>query len=145
MAVTTVTIGEATEAADVEAAQRWADQQFDELVSQPWGTAKVTLTAKRDGALIGTAIGNCAAGVAYLGELIVAEGERNGGVGAQLLSAFEAWAQAQGAHKCTLNTDRDRPAVRFYERHGWHTLCVLDDHYEHRTSLLMGKAMPPRP
>ncbi len=140
-----VTIGEATDATDVAAAQRWADGEFDKLVSQPWYTAKVALTARRDGVLIGAAIGNCSAGVAYLGELIVAEGERNGGVGAQLLAAFEAWAQAQGAHKCTLHTDRDGPAARFYERHGWHILCMLDDHYEHRTSLLMAKAMPSRP
>jgi len=145
MAVTTVTIREATEATDTDAVQRWADREFDKVSAQPWYTAKVVLAAERDDVLIGAAIGKCAAGVAHLGELIVAERERNSGVGAQLLAAFETWAQAQGAHKCTLNTDRDRPAVRFYERHGWHTLCVLDDHYEHRTSLLMGKAMPPRP
>lgn len=137
-----VTIREAT---DAGAVRRWVDAEFDKQDAQPWTTAKVTFTAERDGALIGAAIGGCVAGVGHLGDLIVGEGERDRGVGAQLLAAFEAWAWVRGAHKCTLNTQAGRPAVHFYERHGWRVSAVQENHYQGRTYLQMMKEPPPVP
>lgn len=135
----TVTIQESP---DHDAVHHWIDKEFDKIDSPPaWDTAKITLTATRDGILIGGAIGTCVAGVGHLGELMVSEGERNDGVGAQLLAAFEEWARRQGAHLCTLHTDGDRPAARFYVRHGWRVLYTIEDHYHHRATLLMAKAL----
>lgn len=133
-----VTIREAAEAGAVRA---FLDKEWERIETEPWRTARVTFVAKHEGQIIGAATGNCDAGVAHLSELMVAVGERNAGIGEQLLAAFEAWAAAQGAHKFTLHTHRDRPAVRFYKWHGWRTAYVMEDHYQHRTSLLMTKAV----
>ncbi len=124
---------------DRDAVQAFADAEFEKLDPVPWRSAQITLAAERDGALIGAVRASYDAGIAHLSELIVAADERNNGTGAQLLAAFEAWAREQGAHRCTLHTDRDRPAVRFYERHGWHIAYIMPDHYQHRTFLLMTK------
>ena len=130
---------------DHDAVHRWVDAEFDKIDPPPaWYSTKITLTATRDGALIGAAIGTCVAGVAHLGELMVGEGERNGGVGAQLLAAFEGWGRQQGAHLCTLNTNGDRPAARFYARHGWRVFYTIEDHYHHHPTLLMGKELSPQ-
>lgn len=52
--------------------------------------------------------------------LVVGEGHRSGGIGAELLGAGEAWAARIG---CTTMTVRSRVtrerAHRFYERHGY--------------------------
>lgn len=137
-------MGEVTirEAAEGDAVGAFLDGQWQRLDAEPWPTAKVAFVAEREGRVIGAATGSYNAGVAHLSDLLVAAGERDAGLGARLLAVFEAWAAAQGAHKMTLHTDRDRPAVPFYERHGWRTAYVMDDHYQHRTFLLMTKAIP---
>jgi GNAT superfamily N-acetyltransferase len=94
--------------------------------------------------LIGAATCSISAGVAHLGELMVAEAERNNGIGARLLAAFEEWSRAHGAHKLTLDTRHHGPAQRFYERHGWRVAYVMEDHYLRRDYAEMVKE-PERP
>jgi GNAT superfamily N-acetyltransferase len=105
------------------------DAQWLGLDPEPWTGGQCVIRAERDGELIGVATCTFSAGVAHLSELMVIAGERNGGLGARLLAAFEQWAAAHGAHKLTLNTRRDGPAQRFYTRHGWQVAHVLERHY----------------
>ncbi len=59
MAVMAITIGEATEAADVAAVQHWAEAEFDLLNAQPWHTDESRRSPRNaSGVLIGAAIGN---------------------------------------------------------------------------------------
>ena len=52
--------------------------------------------------------------------MVVDEGRRSAGIGAELLAAAEAWARAHGATSMTVRsrTTRGR-AHAFYERHGY--------------------------
>ena len=61
--------------------------------------------------------------VATIGGLVVGEGHRSGGIGAELLAAAEDWARANGAGKMTVRSrvTRER-AHRFYEREGYFLL-----------------------
>ena len=62
-------------------------------------------------------------GAAYLRLLLVADGRRGAGVGAQLLSEVERRAIKQHAnHMYLLATSDNHAARRFYERHGYR--CV---------------------
>ena len=58
---------------------------------------------------------------AELAGLVVADGSRSAGVGAALLRAAEAWAEAQGFEflRVRSNVMRER-AHRFYHREGYH-------------------------
>ena len=57
---------------------------------------------------------------ADIGGLVVDEGHRSGGVGAELLAAAEAWARERGARTMMVRSRvaRER-AHRFYERKGY--------------------------
>lgn len=58
--------------------------------------------------------------VGTLDELYVAPAHRNQGLGADLLSAAEAWVSASGGNLLQINVDgEDIDARRFYERHGY--------------------------
>jgi GNAT superfamily N-acetyltransferase len=61
--------------------------------------------------------------VATIGGLIVGEGHRSSGIGAELLTAAEAWARENGAGKMVVRSrvTRER-AHRFYEREGYRLL-----------------------
>ena len=61
--------------------------------------------------------------VATIGGLIIGEGHRSGGIGAELLTAAEAWARENGAAKMVVRSrvTRER-AHRFYEREGYRLL-----------------------
>ncbi len=115
------------------------DAQWQALDPEPWTDARGVIKAERDGALIGVATCSMDAGVAHLSELMVAPEERNSGLGARLLAAFEEWATQHGAHKLTLHTRHHGPAQRFYERHGWHIAHVLANHYLHTDYAAMVK------
>ena len=58
-------------------------------------------------------------GAAYLRLLLVAEGRRGGGVGAQLLAEVEQRAEQYANHMYLLATSDNHAARRFYERHGY--------------------------
>ena len=51
--------------------------------------------------------------------IAVARSERNKGIGSQLLEALAARARDLGHERIALAVERDNPAVRLYERHGF--------------------------
>ena len=112
-----------------ERVRTFLDTEWLAVDPESWTSAMCVITAKRNGQLVGAATCKISAGVAHLGELMVAEAERNKGIGTRLLHAFEEWGAAHGAHKLTLDTRRDGDALRFYERHGWRVAYVMEDHY----------------
>ncbi len=118
------------------------DAQWLSLDPEPWTSARCAITAEREGTLIGVATCSIDAGVAHLSELMVAAGERNSGLGAQLLAAFEQWGTTHGAHKFSLHTRQDGSAQRFYLRHGWHVAYVMENHYLHLNYAVMVKMRP---
>ena len=65
------------------------DAQWLTLDPIPWIGATCVIKAERGGVLIGVAACSVSAGVAHLSELMVVAGERNNGLGARLLAAFE--------------------------------------------------------
>ncbi len=105
------------------------DAEWHAIDSEPWIGGRCIITAERNGTLIGAATCSVSAGVAHLGELMVTKQERNNGIGAHLLAAFEEWAVARGAHKLTLDTRHLGPAQPFYERHGWRVAYIMGNHY----------------
>lgn len=131
-----IIIQEGADDADVRAL---LDVQWVALDPAPWTSAHGVIRAERDGALIGVATCRYDAGVAHLGQLMVAESERNNGLGARLLAAFEEWATTHHAHKLTLNTRHGGPAQRFYERRGWRVSHVLANHYQRHDYVTMVK------
>ncbi len=132
------------ENADEASVRVFLDAAWAALEPEPWTGAHCVIKAERDGALIGVATCSMDAGVAHLSELMVTEGERNGGLGARLLAAFEQWATRHGAHKLTLHTRHHGPAQPFYERHGWRVAYVMKNHYQHQAYAGMEKE-PRRP
>jgi GNAT superfamily N-acetyltransferase len=134
-----ITVQEGVDEASVRA---FLDAEWVSLDSEPWTGGRCVIRAERDGELFGVATCSMSAGVAHLSELMVKAGERNGGIGAQLLAAFEKWAATHRAHKLTLNTRRDGPAQRFYERHGWQVVHILERHYLRTDYVIMVKWPP---
>ncbi len=61
----------------------------------------------------------------YLRLLAVLPGYQSAGIGAQLMSAFEDLSVAAGRHAFLLVSDFNRPAQRFYERHGYINVGVV--------------------
>lgn len=122
-----------------ERVRAFLDAEWLAVDPESWESGKCVITAERDGRLIGAATCSVGAGVAHLGELMVTAAERNGGVGARLLAAFEEWSAAHGAHKLTLDTWREGDALRFYEQHGWRVAYVMENHYLHRDYAAMVK------
>ncbi len=112
---TTITVHDGADDSNVRS---FLDAEWLAVHPESWTSERCVITAERDGTVIGAATCNVSAGVAHLGELMVMEKERNMGIGARLLQAFEEWAAQHGAHKLTLDTRRDGDALRFYERHG---------------------------
>ncbi len=112
---TAITVHDSADDSDVRS---FLDAEWSAIDPELWTERTCVITAERDGRLIGVATCSVNAGVAHLGELMVTKDERNNGIGARLLAAFEAWAVAHGAHKLTLDTRHHGPAQRFYERHG---------------------------
>ncbi len=57
---------------------------------------------------------------AQIEDVVIAPGYRGRGLGGQLLDAAGAWARVRGATRLQLNCDdKNFPAMRFYEKHGW--------------------------
>ena len=58
--------------------------------------------------------------VAMIAGLVVGDGHRSGGVGAELLEAAESWAREHGARTMSVRSRTERArAHRFYEAHGY--------------------------
>jgi ribosomal protein S18 acetylase RimI-like enzyme len=63
----------------------------------------------------------------YLRLIALAPGITGGGLGAQLLEAFEAEAARESRHAFLLVSDFNEGAQRFYERHGYRKVGELPD------------------
>jgi GNAT superfamily N-acetyltransferase len=131
-----ITIHEGEDEANV---RPFLDAQWQMLDPAPWTGANCVIKAERVGTLIGVATCGIDAGVAHLSELMVVPAERNNGLGARLLAAFEEWGAGHGAHKFTLHTRHDGPARHFYERHGWYVAYVMENHYLRQDYAMMMK------
>ncbi len=58
--------------------------------------------------------------VAMIAGLVVGDGHRSAGIGAELLDAAEVWASEHGARTMSVRSRTTREAAhRFYERHGY--------------------------
>jgi predicted N-acetyltransferase YhbS len=61
-----------------------------------------------------------ASDVAMIAGLVIGDGHRSAGIGADLLEAGEAWSREHGARTMSVRSRSTRPrAHRFYERHGY--------------------------
>lgn len=61
-----------------------------------------------------------ASDVAMIAGLVISDGHRSAGIGADLLAAGEAWSREHGARTMSVRSRSTRPrAHRFYERHGY--------------------------
>ena len=100
------------------------DRSFDDhqlgRFGEPWKPEALSVTARRDGRIVGTADGDVrTTGEAYLARLIVADDVRGEGVGAQLVAAFGSAAAERGATYLSLRTEDGGPSLPFYERLGF--------------------------
>ena len=111
-------------------AERWTGQEWAAYSATEYGFAEedepFAITARRNGAVVGTATGALRSHDAYLARLIVAEAERGTGVGSRLLAAAESLAAERGCPRLTLRTQAEGPARRFYEAHGWRVYATLE-------------------
>lgn len=59
---------------------------------------------------------------AHIGDIVVTESHRKGGVGRQLMASAEAWARERGAIDLELGVwEFNKDAIAFYEALGFHT------------------------
>ena len=101
-------------------AEAWRQHDVDRFGEVRPPFEQLTIVARRDGAVVGVAIGELRDGVdAYLADLIVDRTVRGEGVGAHLLRAFESEAAKRGATYATLRTGAGERQHDFYLRHGW--------------------------
>ena len=111
-------------------AERWTLTEWAAYSTTAYGFAEedqpFAITARRDGAVVGTATGALSREDAYLARLIVAATERGTGVGSRLLAATESLAAERGCRRLTLRTQAEGPARRFYESRGWRVYATLD-------------------
>ncbi|MBI2170261.1 MAG: GNAT family N-acetyltransferase [Actinobacteria bacterium] len=110
----------------------WLDAEWARLEDSlegglRWDERPVALTARRDGEVVGVAVGWTNQGVGYLSELVVAAGERGTGVGSHLLAAFEDLCRRRGAARLALRTNEGFAAQRFYEGRGWRVEATVPE------------------
>jgi N-acetylglutamate synthase len=92
----------------------------DEIAKKVARDPDLFLVAESDDGLIGTIIGGFDGRRGLIYHLAVAGGNREKGVGSQLLAEVEKRLQAKGCLKCYLMVLSDNvEAVQFYEHHGW--------------------------
>lgn len=83
------------------------------------GGRPFTVTARRDGAVVGAARGWTGAGEARLEVLAVAAGERGTGVGSRLLAAVESLAAGRGCTAVLAVVDGPGDLAGFLRHRGW--------------------------
>jgi 2'-5' RNA ligase len=101
------------------------DPEAAAFAAAEWDSAPVPLaiTARRQGEVIGVAEGRVSGEHAHLSNLIVGVDARTMGVGAHMVNAFLAAAQARGARHVTVRTRTEG----FYRRLGWEEEARLSD------------------
>jgi len=99
-------------------------EEFAERVARQRGAGYRLLAAWRDGAVVGLAGYRLQENLihgrfVYIDDLVVAQSERRGRIGAELLEAVAAEARALGCQRLTLDTAIDNLlGQRFYFRNG---------------------------
>jgi GNAT superfamily N-acetyltransferase len=79
----------------------------------------LAVTARREGEVVGTAVGWTSGPRVHLGDLIVAAVHRRQGVGAHLVAGFLSEAIQRGCHRAWARTEAGGPAEAFWRRLGW--------------------------
>lgn len=83
----------------------------------------VTITARRDGQVVGVAEGRAEDNVAHLLDLVVAVPHRRTGIGSHLVAAFESWASERDCRRLLARAPVGSPAENLLRSRGW-----ADDH-----------------
>jgi ribosomal protein S18 acetylase RimI-like enzyme len=76
--------------------------------------------AELDGAAVGTVMAGCDSRRGYIYHLAVDGSLQGRGFGRMLMEAAEDALRSDGVEKAHLFIYTDNPAIRFYERTGWH-------------------------
>lgn len=109
--------------------EKWQDAAWAAYSRVEYGTAEedrpFAFTARRGGAIVGTATGAIRGDEAYLARLVVDADDRGTGVGSRLLAAVESLAAEHGCRRLTLRTQADGSARWFYEGRGWRIYATL--------------------
>ncbi len=79
----------------------------------------LTITARRDGRVVGTAVGWTSGASAHLADLVVAAASRGEGIGSHLVARFLAEAAGRGCRLVRARTQADGGALGFWRRLGW--------------------------
>ncbi|MDQ3980157.1 MAG: GNAT family N-acetyltransferase [Actinomycetota bacterium] len=93
------------------------------------GTRPLAVVARRDERVVGSAEGWTGGGVAFLSRLVVAPDVRGGGVGSQLLAAFESVAADRGGRRLAAAAPAGSDGERFLRGRGWAEECRVTDWY----------------
>ncbi|MBW2507142.1 MAG: GNAT family N-acetyltransferase [Deltaproteobacteria bacterium] len=83
-----------------------------------WQQQDFAIGAYEDRECRGVAIYKVVGGMAYLDQIVVADGHTHAGIGSSLVRAFEAHVIDLGCHLIQLET-AETQAPAFYERHGY--------------------------
>ena len=83
------------------------------------GRADVTVTARRDGEVVGLVTGWSGDGVAHLLDLAVTQAHRRMGIGSHLVAAFEFWAAERGCGRLVAAAEAGSAAASLLRRRGW--------------------------
>ena len=121
-----------TERLDPEAAAFWERERPVATGGRDAGgrVRDLAMTARRDGTVVGTAVGWTGGQGAFIGELVVAAAHRGEGIGSHLVAAFLSEAAARGCRVCRVRTEAGSPAEAFWRRRGW-TEEARFDHYRY--------------
>lgn len=111
-------------------AQRWFDASWEDhdrhLSGPAWEPVEpVAVVARREGAVVGAAVGQVREGEASLERLLVDESVRGEGVGSHLLAAFVALAADRGCRRVVLRAVGGGAVERFYVDRGFTQLAAL--------------------
>lgn len=121
----------------------WTRRQFSDLHAHPAGFGWVA--ARRDGRLVGYAVGWVAADEAELADLAVSEESRDQGIGAVLVRAFAREAGVRGARRLYLEVRvSNERAQRFYDRLGFGVVGRRTAYYRNprEDALAMAASLP---
>ena len=79
----------------------------------------LAMTARREGTVVGTAVGWTGGRGAFISELVVAAAHRGEGIGSHLVAAFLSEAAARGCRVCRVRAEAGGPQEAFWRARGW--------------------------
>ena len=115
--------------------------EYDRPFGIEWNEIAGHLRAEDEsGDTFGIANYRIVGGLGELQQILVHHGRARGGIGSQLLEAFESECRTRGCHKLRLET-ADYQARGFYERHGWSVAATLRHDRFRRSVYVMEKTL----